>query len=57
MSCIKKFVARLFKDYENWKQSKCHLTELCYVTAMGIYQGSINTDCVLMWESDAKQEK
>lgn len=57
MSRIKKFVARLLRDYENWKQSKCHLIELWNITAMGIYQDSINMNCALMWESDVKKNR
>lgn len=41
ISYIKKFIARLSRDYENWKQSRCQLMELWYITAMGISQGSI----------------
>lgn len=28
MSCIKEFTAGLFRNYENWKQSKCQLMAL-----------------------------
>lgn len=42
MSCIKKLIAGLFRDYEKWKQSDCQLVELWYRTAVGIYQGSVN---------------